>query len=326
MKTPILFLIFNRPELTAQVFSTIRQVQPAQLFIAADGPRANRAGEKEKCEMCRAIVSKIDWPCEVQTLFREQNLGCKKAVSGAIDWFFDNVEEGIILEDDCLPDPSFFKYCSVLLEYYRDNPKVMHIAGVNFLSSTIQLPESYFFSKLFYIWGWATWKRAWKFYDVGIADWPTFQKKLFISNQLPHKMYRYYQKNWNKIYANQIDTWDYQWSFACLKQHAVGIVPTKNMVKNIGFDADATHTIFLDDRCSNLKIHSMEFPLNHPLWSKSNSKYDEQAFKIFAPRFTQRLQSKLHEILHSKFRSLTPSANKGQISSPDSLNMDKIRS
>jgi len=163
--TPILFLVFNRPNTTQRVFNVIRQVKPKQLFVAADGPRRDKGADEEKCEATREIVKQIDWDCEVKTLFREENLGCGKAVSSAITWFFENVEEGIILEDDCLPNLDFFGYCEELLDRYRDNREVMFIGGDNFQKGKKWGDASYYFSAYNHVWGWATWKRTWDIYD-----------------------------------------------------------------------------------------------------------------------------------------------------------------
>ena len=177
LTTPVLFLVFNRPDTTEKVFEAIRQAKPQKLFVAADGPRGNRLGEKEKCEQVRKIATTVDWDCEVKTLFREKNLGCKFAVSSAIDWFFKNVEEGIVLEDDCLPSQSFFWFCQELLERYRNDERVMLIGGnnrgVDFLKN-----HSYFFSKYVQIWGWATWRRSWEKYDSKIRKWKLVKEQI----------------------------------------------------------------------------------------------------------------------------------------------------
>jgi hypothetical protein len=170
--TPILFLIFNRPDTTDKVFEKIREIQPRQLFISADGPRPDRKDEREKCEEARKVIQKIDWKCELKTNFSEKNLGCRVGVSSGIDWFFSQVSKGIILEDDCLPDASFFNFCKVLLEYYRNDERIMHIGGINVQDGRMRGTASYYFSKISHIWGWATWKRAWEKYDVNIRTYP----------------------------------------------------------------------------------------------------------------------------------------------------------
>ena len=163
---PILFLIFNRPQLTARVFAAIREAQPSQLYVAADGPRSNRPGEADLCEQARRVINGVDWPCEVKTLYRQENLGCRQAVSSAITWFFDNVEAGVVLEDDCLPIESFFRFCSELLIRYRDDTRIGMISGNNHGFRIYDDSLSYSFSKHGAIWGWASWRRAWRLYDT----------------------------------------------------------------------------------------------------------------------------------------------------------------
>jgi len=194
--TPVLFLIFNRPNTTQKVFNAIRQAKPKQLFVAADGPRKGKEGEKEKYEQAREIIEQVDWNCEVRTLFREKNLGCKIAASSAIDWFFENVDEGIILEDDCLPSQSFFRFCQELLEYYRDDTRIMMISGNNFQFGKVRGEGSYYFSKYAHVWGWATWRRAWKHYDVNMKNFEDFLKSNQIINIFKIKQQ---QKYWMKI-------------------------------------------------------------------------------------------------------------------------------
>ncbi len=243
LDTPVLFLVFNRPEKTKRVFSVVRRMKPKYLFIAADGPRNNKVGEDRKCEEVRQIVTNIDWECEIKTLFRDNNLGCGKAVSSAIDWFFENIEEGIILEDDCLPDDSFFYFCEKLLEYHRLDNKVMIISGNNFQDDKIYTNTSYYFSSYPHIWGWATWKRAWKLFDFEMEGLDDFINENKLKQNFRRKRDRICWKNILKqTQKNNIDTWDYRWMYAIWKNRGVCIIPNCNLVKNIGFDEEATHT------------------------------------------------------------------------------------
>ena len=163
MKTaPVLLIIFNRPDTTARVFEAIRAARPTELYIAADAPRENRSEDKRLCEEAKKITEKIDWPCEVHRLYQEKNLGCKRGPIASITWFFENVEAGIILEDDCVPHPSFFAFCSELLEKYADDKRIMHVSGNNFQFGKMRGDASYFFSEYTLSWGWATWRRAWQ--------------------------------------------------------------------------------------------------------------------------------------------------------------------
>ena len=279
MKTPVLFLVFNRPELTFQVFEEIRKAKPAQLYIAADGPREDKDGEAEKCELTRSIINKIDWNCEVKTLFRDKNLGCKIAVSSAITWFFDNVEEGIILEDDCLPDPSFFKFCEELLERYRDNETIMHIGGTNFQDGIERGKFSYYFSNLSHIWGWATWRRAWKKYTIGMDGFEEFLSKDKLKKKLGNKIFAdFFNKKLGQTFEGTINTWDYQWSFTIWKNDGLCIIPNKNLVSNIGFGNNATHTVENNSELSVIRteeIHS----IIHPETIKINKKADNYFIK-----------------------------------------------
>jgi len=264
LSTPVLFLIFNRPDTTQQVFNEIRKAKPEELFIAADGPRDNRPDDIENCKKTREIIRQVDWNCNVSTLFRDNNLGCKLAVSSAIDWFFSQVEEGIILEDDCVPDQSFFLFCQELLERYRDDKRIMMISGDNFEFGQKRMEYSYYFSRYFHIWGWATWKRAWKYYDVDMKAWPEIREKGYLNDLLfEKKIVKYWESIFNLVYEGLINTWDYQWIFACWIQEGLSITPNKNLISNIGFDIHSTHTVG-QTVFSRIPIEIMKFPLIHP--------------------------------------------------------------
>lgn len=280
LNTPVLFLIFNRPDTTKQVFETIRKARPKQLFIAADGPRLNKPGEKEKVQTTREIVSNVDWDCDVKTLFRDKNLGCKIAPCSAIDWFFENVEEGIILEDDCLPDQSFFRFCEELLEKYRDDMRIGQICGFNPLIKSDIQNESYLFSKFGPTWGWASWRRAWNKYDVTILSWDEIKKRNIVSFITDS----YLEKKWridifNEIYNNKMDAWDYQWSFAKLINSFLSIIPSKNLIKNIGFGEEATHT---KGKIDEKLLTSFEInTIIHPKFVMRNKLYEQMYLSDF---------------------------------------------
>lgn len=247
----VLFLIFNRPDTTEAVFETIRKARPKRLFVSADGPRLTKAGEAEQCEKTRAIVKRIDWECELHTLFREKNLGCRSAVSSAISWFFENVEEGIILEDDCLPDESFFPYCLELLEKYRHDERVMHIAGHNSQFGTAIGSDSYYFSQICHIWGWASWRRVWALYDPDMKDYPDFLDRSGFEKVFRYRdMRKYYSVMFDRVFRNKLNTWDHQLSYTILKNNGLCIIPNVNLVENIGFTS-GTHTAY--DHFSFLK-------------------------------------------------------------------------
>jgi len=277
---PVLFLVFNRPSLTKRVFRSIRSMRPKHLFVAADGPRDEIVGEREACEQVRNIAANVDWECEVKTLYREGHLGLRLAVSSAIDWFFSHVQEGIILEDDCLPHPSFFRFASDLLEHYRSNKKIMSICGTNLLGRWDVTDQDYLFSYQGGIWGWATWKRAWELYDVDMPAWDSVNTKEKIHEiSIIPECYQDRLKHFQSVYSHQIDTWDYQWLFACLMHKGMAVVPMKNLVSNIGFGVKSTHTHDKKSRFSRVSLHKMHFPLRHPEHIVLNEEYEKKLLK-----------------------------------------------
>ena len=241
--TAVLFLIFNRPDTTQQVFEVIRQVKPPRLYVAADGPRANREGEAQLAAQARQIATAVDWSCEVKTLFREENLGCKNAVSSGIDWFFENEEQGIVLEDDCLPHLDFFTFCETLLNRYASDERVWVVTGDNFQDGQQRSDGSYYFSRYNHVWGWATWRRAWTKRDMEIKFWPEWKQSPEWSAWLPDKVERkYWSRTFDRMYKNQIDTWDYSWTSSVWFNSGLTATPNVNLVSNIGFGPEATHT------------------------------------------------------------------------------------
>lgn len=243
-KAPVLFLIFNRPEPTREVFEAIRAYQPARLYVAADGPRPEKGGEWALCAETRSVLKGVDWDCKVETLLRDQNLGCGTAVSEAIYWFFDQEEEGIILEDDCLPAPSFFSFCEEMLDRYRDQPEVGSVSGNNFLPRGLHMEQPYGFSKYVQIWGWATWRRFWKNYDFKlVGDWEEWEKIIRRVNPVQNQA-NYWLQIFKTLRAGLIDTWDYQVMFSSWRHEYVHIFPSRNLVANLGYGTDATHTNF----------------------------------------------------------------------------------
>ncbi|MFA6103025.1 MAG: glycosyltransferase family A protein [Victivallaceae bacterium] len=275
---PILFLVFNRPETTIKVFEAIRQYRPQQLFIAADGTRPDRPGEAEKCAEVRKIADAVDWPCEIKTLFREHNLGCRDAVSSAINWFFENVEEGIILEDDCLPHPDFFRYCQELLEYYRNDERVMHISGSNFQRGLKRGDASYYFSSYAHIWGWASWRRAWQYYDADLKKLDiTVLQNTFNSKKISKRWLEILQevKNMNPHF----NTWDFQWSYTLFEHNGLAVTPNVNMISNIGFGS-GTHTLKKDSEFAEIPAESIAKALIHPMQKIPDEAADKVVFGI----------------------------------------------
>ncbi len=263
--TPILFLVFNRPGVTQQVFDQIKKIKPHFLYIAADGPRSGREDEIYNCLQTRAIIEQVDWDCELKTLFREDNLGCGVAVSSAITWFFDQVEYGIILEDDCLPVLSFFQYCEELLIKYKDDEFIMLIGGNNFQNGIQRGPGSYYFSYYPHIWGWASWRRAWNYYNYEMSDF----EEVIADGKIEHVFQskcekKYWLNTFSQTQKKEKNTWDYQWVYSIWKNNGVVITPNCNIVLNLGFRDSSTHTFLRDSFKEINETTEIIFPLIHP--------------------------------------------------------------
>lgn len=266
VNSPVTMIIFNRPDTTASVFAEVARARPGKLLVIADGPRADRPGEAEQCAATRKIIEQVDWPCEVLTNFSDTNLGCKARVSSGLDWVFDTVEEAIILEDDCVPHPSFFRFCDELLEYYKADERVMAISGDNFQDGNVRGAASYYFSRYCHVWGWASWRRAWQHYDVAMTGWPMTRDHGLLREILDNpNQVRRWSKTFDIIHSGVVDTWDVQWMYTCWRRHGLSIIPNVNLISNIGFRPDATHTKNETDRFAALPAHPMNFPLQHPL-------------------------------------------------------------
>lgn len=272
LATPVAFIIFNRPDVTRLVFEAIRAVQPKTLLVVADGPRKNRLGEAALCAETRAIIKDVDWPCDVRTNFSKENLGCKNRVASGIDWVFECVPEAIFLEDDCLPHPSFFQFCEEMLSYYRDDERVGLIAGSNFQFGKQRGKGSYYFSKYMHIWGWASWRRAWKTYDREMLAWKSEREASGVFDSFPFSKAEkaHWARDFDRVAHGELDTWDHQWTFANWVKGRVAVMPNKNLISNIGFmRADATHTVG-DSQVANMPTCEMIFPLVHPGSIKPN--------------------------------------------------------
>lgn len=295
LKTAVAFLIFNRPETTLRVFEAIRKARPPKLLVVADGPRAKRLGEAEKCEATRAIIHGVDWPCDVLTNYSDENLGCRQRVSSGLNWVFDTVEEAIILEDDCLPHPTFFRFCEELLERYRDDERIMMISGDNFQFARRRTTHSYYYSHFTHIWGWASWKRAWNHYDVDMSLWPEFRKGKWLTKVLGDRMsVEYWTKIFDNVFRGEINTWDYQWTFACWVKNKLSVMPRVNLISNIGFSSNSTHTR-THGPYANLFTAPMEFPLDHPPTIERNVDADNYTQRtMYDPSLMLRIMRKLN--------------------------------
>lgn len=276
---PILFCTFNRLECTKQVFERIREIKPTRLYLLSDGPRDNVSGEDKKVNAVRKYIEEhIDWECQVYKNYAHKNMGCGKRMSSGISWAFEQEEKLIILEDDCLVDLSFFRYCKELLELYKDDENIMLIGGYNSLG-VFEETDSFTFSPFIEIWGWATWKRAWQQYDYDILDWKEQGALPYMKKIMDDEAVKHFSRLFDYMYMHRIDTWDYQLQYLIFKNGALSIVPNKCLVKNIGFGPDATHTKeFPDELCS--EAYEMEFPMQIPSRIENNEKFNKQMIKL----------------------------------------------
>ncbi|MBI5441710.1 MAG: glycosyltransferase family 2 protein [Deltaproteobacteria bacterium] len=263
-ESAVLFLIFNRPDTTRRVFGEIRRARPARLYIAADGPRTHVPGEGDRCAATRSILGEVDWPCDVHTLLLDTNLGCRRAVSSAITWFFEQEEEGIILEDDCLPHPTFFHYCRDLLERYRDDTRIAMVSGDNFQFGRRRTEYSHYFSRYPHIWGWASWRRTWSRYDVDLKGWPEVRDGDWLRDYFGRRSVAdFWRRTFEDTYRGKVDTWDHQLTFSCVTNSWLCVVPSVNLVSNIGFGSLATRTQGRS-RLAELPTEAMKLPLTAP--------------------------------------------------------------
>jgi hypothetical protein len=274
LATPIVFIVFNRPDTTRRVFEAIRAARPIKLFLLADGPRAGIAEDVERCRVVLEIIDNVDWPCEVVKEYSPINLGCRQRVISGLNMVFSCVPEAIILEDDCLPHPSFFKYCEELLDQYRNDERIMAISGNNYLFDKISIQGSYYFSSYTHIWGWATWARTWNQYDPDMADWPKLLSANWLSEAFPDRgLRRYWERIFEFTYRGLINTWALQLNYLCLVKKRLTIVPCVNLVTNIGFGCDATTTCA--PHClADVPADEMTFPLRHPNVVERNYQFD----------------------------------------------------
>lgn len=265
--TPLIYIIFNRPDLTQESFEVIRRIRPARLFVVADGPRTDQPGEADRCAAARAIVDDIDWPCEITRDYSEINLGCARRISTGITAALARVDRAIILEDDCLPHESFFTFCGDILERYAEDTRVMAVTGNNFQSGVKRGPDRYYFSKYFHCWGWATWARAWKHYDHDLSAWPESRKRGLLAATFPDRVeYEYWEQIFDAMAADKWDTWDYRYMFACFSQSGLTVTPQSNLVSNVGFRQDGTHTQVADHPLANIPVSEVGPLDRHPAY------------------------------------------------------------
>jgi len=303
LQTSVAFFIFNRPQLAGRVFAEIAAARPTRLFVVADGPRSE--AERTRCEEARRLISEIDWPCEISTNFADTNLGCKRRVSSGLDWVFSQCEEAIILEDDCLPHPTFFRYCAEMLDRYRDDGRVMMISGDNFQFGRQRTRYSYYFSRYSHVWGWASWRRAWRHYDVDIRLWPILRETSWLADVLGDvDAAACWRGAFDRVYGGDVDTWDYQWMLACLTRHGFSILPSVNLISNLGHGPDATHGKGGTSRPTNLPSAGMVFPLQHPpdlIWNREADQFTFEHVLLDRRKRMRlkwrRIRRRLHEVI-----------------------------
>jgi len=279
MHTPVAFIIFNRPDLTEKVFCEIAKAKPPKLFVIADGPRDDHPDDMEKCSAARAIIDRVDWECEVLKNYSDVNLGCGYRPASGISWVFKNVEKAIILEDDCVPHPTFFYFCEELLEKFRNDERIMQICGNNYQFGRKRTSYSYFFSyHNICAGGWATWRRAWRCFDMAVKHWIVLRNTPWMIEIVDdQKAVEFWKDKFDKAYdsAGNIDYWDFQWTFACWTQRGLSVLPNTTLISNIGFGCDATHTIGFNNPIAALPSSEITFPLQHPQYVVRNREADQ---------------------------------------------------
>jgi hypothetical protein len=288
-----LFLVFNRPAQTARVFAALRKARPARLLVVADGPRTGRPGEAERCRETRALI-KADWPCKVQRLYADENMGCRRRVSSGLDWAFRQVPEAVVLEDDCLPSPSFFRFCAQMLARYRRDERVMAVSGSSYFPSSLEPRASYYFTRYPHIWGWASWRRAWKHYDADMAAWPAWRDAGGLQRRFPSWLERrYWSLKLDRVSRGEIDTWDYQWALATWMKEGLCAVPARNLVQNLGLEGEGTHVVETPAAFKQA-AESLDFPLIHPSAVRTDEAVEAKTWaQNFRPQLWPWLRRKL---------------------------------
>lgn len=295
LTTPVVFIIFNRPDTTERVFERINAVEPSELFIIADGPREDYPGDVNDCAAAREIVTRIEWECDVHRLYREQNTGLPEAVYEGLDWVFEQVPEAIVLEDDTVPNRDFFRFCETMLERYHDDERVMSITGTNRLETWKDDRQDYHFVTYQGVWGWATWRRAWELYDPEMRSWPDpeVQKRIrdFICDD---ERFEYHRPRFQSCYEGRAPAWSKRWEFAHYLNSGLSVVPSRNLVSNVGFDERGLHTTDPDDPLADLPQQTLEFPLEKRTVVAPDREYERRCFEQFRrPSRTQRLLSRV---------------------------------
>lgn len=263
-KTPVIFIFFNRSKTMVHVLEQIRKVKPDKLYLVADGPRSEE--ERIKTDECRRIAKEmVDWECQAEQVYADKNMGCRDRVASGISYVLQREEKAIILEDDCVPNTSFFRFMDEMLERYQNDDRVFLISGRNDLEKYDEKTYDYYFVHHGVIWGWGTWARSWKLYDINMTHWPEIRDKNggYIREWMGWKEWTRQKKSYENTYRGKIDTWDYQMAFSWQYHRKICVVPSINLVRNIGVDADATHTVG-NYEIATVHTFEMKFPLRHP--------------------------------------------------------------
>ncbi len=276
---PVLLTVFNRPNETRQALARLKQVRPPVIFVAADGPRDTQPEDQRLCQEVRRLVAEeIDWSARVVTDFAPLNLGLRRRMASAISWALEQDDRVIVLEDDCLPDPSFFRFCTELLDRYADDQRVGVITGDNFQPEGFDCGASYYFSRYPHCWGWATWRRAWELYDDEMADWPADRESRWLMRLFPQPLEElYWRQIFDGTYSGKIQSWAYRWTYSCWRREMLTATPVRNLVTNIGIGEAASNTRDAERGKHGLATQVVDFPLVHPADVIHNSSADTYA-------------------------------------------------
>jgi hypothetical protein len=281
-------LIFNRPAETARVFAEIAKARPPRLFVVADGPRPDYPDDPTRCAEARAVIEHVDWPCEVLTNYAETNMGLRHRVASGLDWAFSLADELIVLEDDCVPHPTFFRFCDELLAHYRHDTRIMTISGDNFQYGRRRTRYSYYFSRYNHCWGWASWRRAWNYFDMDMKLWPEVRDGGWLDDILADPLATAYWKTiFQRNYEDKINSWAYRWTFACWVQSGLTILPNENLISNVGHGEAGTHTKGSSAPAANIPALPMAFPLQHPPFVIRDTQADDFSQKNHFQRATR---------------------------------------
>jgi hypothetical protein len=287
---PVALFVFNRPHLTARVLEAVAQARPPRLFVIGDGPRPDHPEDRPLVAETRALIDRVDWPCEVLTDFSPINLSCDRRIATGLEWLFGQVPEAIVLEDDCVPEASFFPFCAELLDRYRDDPRIQMISGCNVVGP--KTGDSYYFSRAYHIWGWAGWARAWRYYDEDMRIWPWLKHTGWLKQHLgDSKGARIAELFFDGAHSGEMPQWDFYFAFSGWLRNAVAVTPNVNLVENIGYGDEATHQRDPGHPFAGIKTGPMVFPLVHPgkveVWEAADQAVWEALFPVF-PQFRRR--------------------------------------